>query len=68
MPEAYGTHHSKMMILFRHDDLAQYVNNLDQSVLPIYSLTTESSYTLPISFLRTGPICLKPSGDLLSSL
>ncbi len=23
MPEAFGTHHSKMMILFRHDDLAQ---------------------------------------------
>ena len=25
MPEAFGTHHSKMMILFRHDDLAQVV-------------------------------------------
>ena len=25
MPEAYGTHHSKMIILFRHDDLAQIV-------------------------------------------
>ncbi|KAE8412654.1 tyrosyl-DNA phosphodiesterase I [Aspergillus pseudocaelatus] len=25
MPEAFGTHHSKMMILLRHDDLAQVV-------------------------------------------
>ena len=25
MPEAFGTHHSKMIILFRHDDLAQIV-------------------------------------------
>lgn len=25
MPEAYGTHHSKMIILFRHDDSAQVV-------------------------------------------
>ena len=25
MPEAYGTHHSKMIILFRHDGLAQVV-------------------------------------------
>lgn len=25
MPEPFGTHHSKMMILFRHDDLAQVV-------------------------------------------
>ncbi len=25
MPEAFGTHHSKMMILIRHDDTAQYV-------------------------------------------
>jgi len=24
MPEPFGTHHSKMMILLRHDDLAQY--------------------------------------------
>lgn len=24
MPERFGTHHSKMMILLRHDDLAQY--------------------------------------------
>lgn len=25
MPEPFGTHHSKMMVLLRHDDLAQYV-------------------------------------------
>lgn len=25
MPEAFGTHHSKMIILFRHDDLAQVI-------------------------------------------
>jgi tyrosyl-DNA phosphodiesterase 1 len=25
MPEAFGTHHSKMLVLFRHDDLAQVV-------------------------------------------
>ena len=25
MPEAYGTHHSKMIVLFRHDDLSQIV-------------------------------------------
>lgn len=25
MPEPFGTHHSKMMILLRHDDFAQYV-------------------------------------------
>lgn len=24
MPEPFGTHHSKMMVLLRHDDLAQY--------------------------------------------
>lgn len=23
MPEPFGTHHSKMMVLLRHDDLAQ---------------------------------------------
>lgn len=25
MPEAFGTHHSKMMVLFRHDDTAEVV-------------------------------------------
>lgn len=25
MPEMYGTHHSKMIVLFRHDDLAQVI-------------------------------------------
>ena len=25
MPEAYGTHHSKMMVIFRHDELAQII-------------------------------------------
>ena len=25
MPEAYGTHHSKMMVLFRHDELVQLI-------------------------------------------
>lgn len=25
MPEIYGTHHTKMMIIFRHDELAQVI-------------------------------------------
>ena len=25
MPEAFGTHHSKMIVLFRRDDQAQYI-------------------------------------------
>ena len=28
MPEAFGTHHSKMTVLLRHDDLVQYVFSL----------------------------------------
>lgn len=38
MSEAFGTHHSKMMILLRHDDLAQYVSFL-LSYLDICSST-----------------------------
>lgn len=33
MPEPFGTHHSKMMILLRHDDLAQY-----ERISPFYFL------------------------------
>ena len=35
MPEAFGTHHSKMIVLFRHDDQAQYVSLLEESLMLI---------------------------------
>jgi tyrosyl-DNA phosphodiesterase-1 len=36
MPEPFGTHHSKMMILLRHDDLAQYAIYLWSHLLLAY--------------------------------
>ena len=57
MPEAFGTHHSKMMILFRHDDFAQVIihtanmisqdwTNMTQAVFrtPLLPLSSKGSY------------------------
>ena len=37
MPEPFGTHHSKMMVLLRHDELAQYVSFLVFGVIDVDS-------------------------------
>ncbi|CAG8391130.1 unnamed protein product [Penicillium salamii] len=63
MPEPFGTHHSKMMILLRHDDLAQVIihtanmipgdwTNMTQAVwrsplLPLESETSEAQTEPP---------------------
>ena len=62
MPEAYGTHHSKMAVIFRHDDLAQIViltgNFIEQDwvmsqavwkspLLPLQSQTDRPNFTPP---------------------
>ena len=47
MPEAYGTHHSKMIVLFRHDDQAQY--GVSGTFVVIINVVTESSYSLRTS-------------------
>lgn len=52
MPEAYGTHHSKMIVLFRHNDQAQYAVSVN-SVATI-DIVTESSYLLRTLLLVIG--------------
>jgi tyrosyl-DNA phosphodiesterase 1 len=80
MPEAFGTHHSKMMVLIRHDDTAQVVihtanmipqdwANLSQAVwrsplLPLLA-TASSSDTMATGLIGTG---LRFKYDLLRYL
>lgn len=62
MPEAYGTHHSKMIVLFRHDDLAQVIiltgNFIEQDwrmsqafwqspLLPLQTQGSQPTFVLP---------------------
>lgn len=35
MPEMFGTHHTKMMILFRRDDYAQYDSSSREKIVPV---------------------------------
>ncbi|KAJ5703217.1 hypothetical protein N7488_010765 [Penicillium malachiteum] len=42
MPERFGTHHSKMMILLRHDDLAQYDFSMPALTSPNFSIADQN--------------------------
>ncbi|KAL8788051.1 MAG: hypothetical protein Q9195_007465 [Heterodermia aff. obscurata] len=56
MPEAFGTHHSKMIVLFRHDDQAQ-VNLLTANFIDIdwrMSQAVWRSPLLPLQAVRSG--------------
>lgn len=58
MPEAYGTHHTKMMVLIRHDELAQIIihtANLIRRDWRNLSQAVWSSPLLPLKTSRTPP-------------
>ncbi|KAL1841984.1 hypothetical protein VTJ49DRAFT_6227 [Mycothermus thermophilus] len=47
MPEMFGTHHSKMMILFRHDDTAQVVIHTANMILRDWTNMTQAVWISP---------------------
>lgn len=57
MPEAYGTHHSKMIILFRHDDLAQVVIMTANMVAGDWRMC-QAVWRSPLLPIRTAPVPL----------
>ena len=57
MPEAYGTHHSKMIILFRHDDLAQVVIMTANMVAGDWRMC-QAVWRSPLLPKRTAPVSL----------
>ncbi|KXJ85808.1 tyrosyl-DNA phosphodiesterase [Microdochium bolleyi] len=48
MPEMFGTHHSKMLILFRHDDTAQVVIHTANMIAKDWTNMTEAVWQSPL--------------------
>ncbi|KAJ5571149.1 hypothetical protein N7535_004809, partial [Penicillium sp. DV-2018c] len=59
MPEAFGTHHSKMMILLRHDDLAQIIIHTANMIFMDWTNMTQAVWRSPLLPLQKG----LPSGS-----
>ncbi|RAK93006.1 phospholipase D/nuclease [Aspergillus costaricaensis CBS 115574] len=58
MPEAFGTHHSKMMILLRHDDLAQVVIHTANMIAGDWANMCQAVWRSPLL-----PLCSNGSGS-----
>ncbi|KAJ5112527.1 hypothetical protein N7532_000572 [Penicillium argentinense] len=52
MPERFGTHHSKMMILLRHDDLAQIVIHTANMIPGDWAHMTQAAWRSPLLPLK----------------
>ncbi|CAG7991083.1 unnamed protein product [Penicillium nalgiovense] len=48
MPEPFGTHHSKMMILLRHDDLAQVIIHTANMIHMDWTNMTQAAWCSPL--------------------
>lgn len=48
MPERFGTHHSKMMVLFRHDDLAQVIIHTANMIKQDWTNLTQGVWHSPL--------------------
>lgn len=48
MPEMFGTHHSKMMILFRHDDTAQVIIHTANMIAKDWTNLTNAVWKTPL--------------------
>ncbi|KAL3466362.1 phospholipase D/nuclease [Aspergillus heterothallicus] len=54
MPEPFGTHHSKMMILLRHDDSAQVIIHTANMIAGDWANMTQAVWRSPLLPLATG--------------
>lgn len=54
MPEMFGTHHSKMMVLLRHDDTAQVVIHTANMIPRDWRNLTQGMWRSPLLPLETG--------------
>lgn len=53
MPEMFGTHHSKMLVLLRHDDTAQVVIHTANMIARDWTNMTQSVWRSPLLPLKT---------------
>ncbi|KAL5385615.1 hypothetical protein DPSP01_004728 [Paraphaeosphaeria sporulosa] len=55
MPDPFGTHHTKMIILFRHDDFAQVVIHTANMIERDWTNMTQAVWRSPLLPLQTSP-------------
>jgi len=53
LPDPFGTHHSKMLILFRHDDCAQVIIHTANMIPKDWTNMTQAVWQSPLLPLRT---------------
>lgn len=58
MPEMFGTHHSKMIILLRHDDTAQVIIHTANSIIHDWTTLTNGVWRSPLL-----PLLKEPSSN-----
>ncbi|KAJ4291801.1 hypothetical protein N0V90_009696 [Kalmusia sp. IMI 367209] len=62
MPDPFGTHHSKMLILFRHDDLAQVVIHTANMIPRDWNNMTQAAWISPLLPLQS-TASTSPAGE-----
>ncbi|KAF2145253.1 uncharacterized protein K452DRAFT_356532 [Aplosporella prunicola CBS 121167] len=63
MPEPFGTHHSKMMVLFRHDDSAQVIIHTANMIRQDWRNLTQAIWRSPLL-----PLLSKPPNSAKTSI
>ncbi|KAK2614039.1 hypothetical protein N8I77_000899 [Diaporthe amygdali] len=64
MPEMFGTHHSKMLILIRHDDTAQVIIHTANMIARDWTNMTQALWRSPLLPLLKEPLAGSTEGTL----
>ncbi|KAI0099018.1 tyrosyl-DNA phosphodiesterase [Nemania sp. FL0031] len=65
MPEMFGTHHTKMLILFRHDDTAQVIIHTANMIAKDWTNMTNGAWISPLlPKLQSSPEVPEPHGTV----
>lgn len=63
MPEMFGTHHSKMLILIRHDDTAQVIIHTANMIARDWTNMTQAVWRSPLLPLHRKPLAESAGGS-----
>jgi tyrosyl-DNA phosphodiesterase 1 len=67
LPDTYGTHHTKMLILIRHDDLAQIIIHTANMIPRDWENTTQAAWCSPLLPLDKGGLNIQPDSGKIGS-
>jgi len=67
LPDTYGTHHTKMLILIRHDDLAQVIIHTANMIPGDWGNTTQAAWCSPLLPLENKGSKTQPGSGKIGS-